>query len=104
MRKLLSLALSLLFLTVATEAAQAPTITITFSCSPGGAACTEFLRLVSNGLGYQGVNTNPARMAFVQSETLKRLYRIGKEQARQEGINAASVSAENTFNSSYPEP
>lgn len=98
MRKALSLALSLLFLTVATEAAQAPTITITFSCSPGGAACTEFLRLVSDGLGYQ----SGSRMTFVQNQTLKRLYQIAREQKKQEDSKTAAASAENTFNSSYP--
>lgn len=81
-------------------AAQAPTIGITFSCSPAGPACTEFLRLVSDGLGYQ----TGSRMTFVQAQTLKRLYQIAKEQKRQEDVKAASVAAESTFNSAYPEP
>lgn len=84
----------------AIAAAQAPTISVTFSCSPSGSACTEFLRLVSDGLGYQ----TGSRMAFVQAQTLKRLYQIAKEQKRQEDVKAASVAAESTFNSAYPEP
>lgn len=86
---------------VAAPASQAPTVTVTFSCSPSGAACTEFLRLVSDGLGYQGVGT---RLNYVQAQVVKRLYQIAKEQKKQEDTKAASAAAENTFNTSYPEP
>lgn len=101
MRKLFTLLLFTGLLAADVPAAQAPTIGITFSCTPAGAACTEFLRLVSDGMGYAGVGT---RMAFVQTQALKYLYRIGRDQKKGEDAKTATTGAESTYNAAYPEP
>lgn len=82
-----------------TAAAQAPTVTITFACSPSGAACTEFLRLTSEALGYPG---SGSRMTFVQTQVLKNLYKLAREQKKLEDGNAAKATAESSFNTAYP--
>jgi hypothetical protein len=102
-RFLLILILSLLFTMPAADAAQSPTLGVTFSCTPGGAACTEFLRLTSDALGWNA-GLGVARMQFVQSETLRRLHRLARDKAKEEAGNTAINNAETTFNSSYIVP
>lgn len=104
MKRILLVLVLLLALTApAADAAQAPTLGVTFSCTPGGAACTEFLRLVSEALGWSS-ETGLTRMQFVQQATLRRLHGLARERAKEEAHNTAVNNAETTFNSSYVVP
>lgn len=102
------LSILLLFLCATTTArsdaatTQTATVSVSFSCTPGGAQCTEFLRLVSTNLGWNA-GTGLTRMQFVQAQVLKHLRELGKQQMVDEFRKTAADTAETTFNATYPE-
>lgn len=80
---------------------QAPALGVSFTCTPAGPACTEFLRLASDGLGYPGTGS---RLTFLENRTLRHVRSIARDQKKNEDGKAAVNTAEADFNAAYPEP
>lgn len=73
--------------------AQTPPIQVAFTCNQTGPKCTEFLRLVSTGLGWTA-ESGLTRLQFVQRETANRLIRLAIQQKKGEDAKTAIDAAE----------
>lgn len=81
---------------------QTPVIQISFTCNQTAPKCTEFLRLVSNGLGWTA-ESGLTRNQFVQKETANRLIRIAVQQRKSEDAKTAIDAAEAAVQADFPE-
>jgi len=102
---LLTLALLSLFaftLRAEVSTAQTPPVTATFTCNLSAPKCTEFLRLVSTGMGWTA-ESPLTRQQFVQRAVVNHLIRIGRQQQVFEASEAAKASSEATYNADFPD-
>jgi len=106
MKKLLfTLALLSLFafaLRAEVSTAQTPAIQISFTCNQTGPKCLEFLRLVSDGLGWTA-ESGLTRNQFVQREVANRLIRTAIQQKKGEDAKVAIDAAETAVKADFPE-
>lgn len=71
--------------------AQTPPIQVAFTCNQTGPKCAEFLRLVSDGLGWTAENG------------LTRLVRLAIQQKKGEDAKTAINAAEAAVQADFPE-
>lgn len=103
MRKVFLSVIFTLSLTISLSATvQTPPINASFTCNLTPAKCSEFLRLVSTGMGWTA-DSPLTKQQFVEKKVVNVLIQLGRQQKLFEASEAAKVTAETSYNSDFPD-